>query len=85
MADKFANMPALDLFLRPADRLFPLKDGDELFIDGPDAEPNEKLEFRFEVSFGEEGIAFGVPIVETLASLVKLVEGIPPRFESHLG
>lgn len=85
MADKFANMPALDLFLRPADRMFPLKAGDELFIDGPDAEPNEKLEFRFEVSFGEEGVAFGVPIVETLASLVKLVEGIPPQFEPHLG
>jgi hypothetical protein len=45
MADKFANMPLLNLFLRPADRLFPLKAGDELFIDGPDAEPNESLNF----------------------------------------
>jgi hypothetical protein len=84
MADKFANMPTLDSFFRPADRMFPLKAGDELFIDGPDAEPNDKLEFRFEVSFGEQGLAFGVPMVETLASLVKLVEGIPPQFEPHL-
>ena len=84
MSDKFADMPALDLFLRPTDRLFPLKAGDELFIDGPDAEPNGKLEFRFDVSFGEQGLAFGAPIIETLASLVKLVEGIPPQFESHL-
>lgn len=84
LTDKFANVPPLDLFIRPADRMFPLKAGDELFIDGPDSEPNEKLEFRFEVAFGEQGIAFGVPIIETLASLVNLVESIPPKFEQHL-
>lgn len=81
---KFAEMPALDLFLRPADRMFPLKQDDELFIDGPDAELNDKLEFRFEVAFGEQGIAFGEPIVETLTSFVALVESIPPKFEQHL-
>jgi hypothetical protein len=84
MGEKFSEMPLLDLFIRPADRMFPLKADDELFIDGPDAELNDKLEFRFEVAFGEPGVAFGVPIVETLASLVKLVASIPPKFESHL-
>ena len=84
MGEKFAEMPPLDLFIRPADRMFPLKPGDELFIDGPDAEPNDKLEFRFEVAFGEQAVAFGVPIVETLTSLVMLVQGILPKFEPHL-
>ncbi|MBA5865836.1 MAG: hypothetical protein GDA67_03955 [Nitrospira sp. CR1.3] len=84
MADKFSGMPAVDLFLRPADRLFPLKTGDELLIDGPDAEMNDKLEFRFEVAFGEQDIAFGDPIVETLTSMVQLVEDILPKFEPHL-
>lgn len=84
MGEKFAGLPQLDAFFRPADRMFPLKQGDELFIDGPDAELNEKLEFRFEIAFGEQGIAFDEPIVETLTSLVTLVEGILPKFEQHL-
>lgn len=84
MGERFAKMPPLELFLRPADRMFPLKQGDELFIDGPDTELNDKLQFRFEVAFGEQGIAFGDPIVETLTSLVALVESIPPKFEPHL-
>jgi len=84
MAEKFANMPSIDFFIRPADGMFPLKTGDELFIDGPDAEPNDKLQFRFEVAFGEQGIVFGAPILETLSSMIKLVEGIPPKFEPHL-
>jgi hypothetical protein len=84
MAEAFSGMPDLDLFIRPADRMFPLKAGDELFIDGPDAEVNDKLQFRFEVCFGEKDIAFGVPIIESLASMVQLVEQILPKFESHL-
>jgi hypothetical protein len=83
-AEKLSGMPPLDLFIRPADRMFPLKVGDELFIDGPDAEVNDKLEFRFEVAFGEQGIVFGEPIIESLASMVQLVEGILSKFEQHL-
>jgi hypothetical protein len=41
------------LFVRPADRLFPLKAGDELFIDTPDSKVNEQMQFRFDVAFGE--------------------------------
>jgi hypothetical protein len=37
-AEALAAMEPLHLFLCPADRMFPLKAGDELFIDGPDAE-----------------------------------------------
>lgn len=81
---KFADMPVIDLFMKPADRMFPLKQGDELFIDVQDAEPIDKLQFRFSVAFGEQGIVFGEPIVETLASMITLVESILPQFDQHL-
>jgi hypothetical protein len=84
LASKFTEFPALDVFVKPADRMFPLKQGDELFIDGPDAEPNEKLQFRFDVAFGEQGVVFGEPIVESLASMLSCVDGILPKFEAYL-
>jgi hypothetical protein len=64
------------LFLRPADRMFPLKLGDQLFIDGPDAEPNEKMEFKFEVAFQEPeaDVLHGEPLIETLSELAAAVE-----------
>jgi hypothetical protein len=33
--------------------MFPLKAGDELFTDVPDARPNKHLKFRFEVAISE--------------------------------
>ena len=85
MGSKFSEFPALDFFVRPKDRMFPLKARDELLsIDDPDAEPNEKLQFRFEVAFGEEGIVFGDPILETISSMIKVVEDILPTFEQNL-
>jgi hypothetical protein len=44
LASKLSELPPLDLFLRPADRLVPLKQGDELFIDAPEAVSDEKLQ-----------------------------------------
>jgi hypothetical protein len=51
-----ANMEPLHAFFKPADRMFPLKEGDELFIDAPNAEVNHKMQFRFDVAFGEPGL-----------------------------
>ena len=48
-------MPIIDAFFRPADILFPLKWGGELFIDGRDAKVNERLQFRFNVALNEPG------------------------------
>jgi hypothetical protein len=46
-------VPAVSLFLKPADVLFPLKVVDELFTDLADAELNEKMQFRKRIkSFG---------------------------------
>jgi hypothetical protein len=78
------KFPPMDLFVRPADRLFPLETGDELFVDAPDAAPDEKLQFRFELGFGEKDIVFGDPLLETLASMACTVESIVQRFEHHL-
>ncbi len=52
MADSFPGkrFPALSAFFKPANVLFPLKMGDKLFIDAPDAEPNENLQFRIQRS-----------------------------------
>jgi hypothetical protein len=36
------KLPKLSLWAKPADRIFPLKAGDELFIDAPDAEPKNR-------------------------------------------
>ena len=78
--NKGASFPPMDFYLKPADRLFPLKIGDELFIDGPDAEENEKMQFVFEVAFGEPKIVEGEPLLETLHQMTKVVDGIIPSF-----
>jgi hypothetical protein len=73
---KRAAMPDLSLFLRPQDNLFPLKAGDELFIDQPDAEPDEHQQIRFAVVINEPGVLEGEVIVETLRQMVDLVDHV---------
>jgi hypothetical protein len=68
--------------IRPADRQFPLKDGDEL-----DREPladvamKPKTEITFEIAFGEGQIFDGEPVFETLNQLIQLVERVVRIFE----
>ncbi len=75
-----AAMEPLHAFFRPADRMFPLKIGDQLFIDAADAEANQKMQFRFEVAFGEPGIVEGEPLLETLRQMMDLVDNIATSF-----
>jgi len=84
LEEKGVSLPTLDLYLRPADRLFPLKAGDELFIDAPDAEVNDKMQFCFDVAFGETQIVEGEPLLETLNQLIGLVEQTVTKFEPLL-
>ena len=77
-------MPDLALFLRPQDNLFPLKAGDELFIDQPDAEPNEHQQIRFAVVISEPGVIEGEALVETLSQMVDLVDHLVPIFRPLL-
>jgi hypothetical protein len=61
----------------------PLKPGDELFIDGPDAEPNDEMEFRFDVAFSEPGIP-DEPVAETLQKMAVDVENLIVTFKPLL-
>ena len=81
---KGKTVPILDLFLKPADVLFPLKIGDELFIDAPDAEVNEKMQFRFGVALSEPQIVQAQSLMELLIQLTGLVEGTISTLKSEL-
>ncbi len=76
------NLP--DFFVKPADRLFPLKVGDELFIDSPEAKEIEQMEFRFEIALGEPGIINGEPLIETLEHMTSHVENLITTFREHI-
>jgi hypothetical protein len=80
MAD-FSNFR---LFLRPADRMWPLKAGNQLFIDAPDAEVDNNRQFSFEVAFGEPKIAEGEPVIETLQHMADLVDNLIVSFRPLL-
>jgi hypothetical protein len=83
--DRFpGGLPHMELFIRPADTLFPLKTGDELFIDAPDAEANEKMNFRFNIAVNEPGVIEGKPLLETLVEFSNRVSGIVTSFEPCL-
>ncbi|MBI2039932.1 hypothetical protein HYT18_02570 [Candidatus Microgenomates bacterium] len=76
------KVPAIPLFIKPADILFPLKVGDELFIDGPDAKPIPNMQFRFNIVLNEPGIIEGEILIETIQSMINEVESLVPKFES---
>jgi hypothetical protein len=65
--------PKMDLYVRPADNLFPLKVGDELFIDAVDAQVNKWLDFRFNISLNEPGVIDGANLLDTLNDFSDLV------------
>jgi hypothetical protein len=77
-------IPKINLFIRPADRQWPLKAGNPLFVDGPDAEVDQNRLFRFEVAFGESKIAEGEPIIETLQHMADLVDSLIGSFRPFL-
>jgi hypothetical protein len=73
-----------NLFIRPADNLFPLKAGDELFIDAPDAEEHNDMQFRFDIVIHEPGLIEGKPILETLVQFRDRVNCIIEAFRRCL-
>jgi len=76
------KVPAIPLFIKPADILFPLKAGDELFVDGPDAEPIPNMQFKFNIVLNELGIIEGEPLIDTIQSMINEVEGLASKFKS---
>lgn len=75
------DVPNIPLFLKPADILFPLKIGDELFIDGPDAKPIPDMQFKFNIVLNEPGIIEGEPLIEVLQSMIASVEELISTFK----
>ncbi len=68
------------IFVEPAEKKFPLKVGDELFIDGPDAKPNLHMNFNFKILLSEPGIVEGKMLLPTMRSMVDEVEGVLGNF-----
>jgi hypothetical protein len=75
----------ISLYLHPSDRLFPLKQGHELFRDAPDSEFNKDVKFGFEIAFGEPQVAEGEPLLETLQGMIDLVNNLISDFDPLLG
>jgi hypothetical protein len=73
---KGRTAPFMNVFLRPADKLFPLKVGDILLTDAIDAKPDEKMQFTFSVALYEPEIIQAQSILETIHQMTTLVEGI---------
>lgn len=77
-------MPEFYTFIRPADPLCPLKNGDILYVDAPDAEPDDKIKFKFDVALSETQIIHAEPMIETVHQLSGVVDGIVGHFVKYL-
>ena len=65
--------------LRPADTLFPLEDGEELFRIKAQArreDDHSDYRFSFEIAFGDGQVVDGEPVLRTLMTYLKYVERI---------
>jgi hypothetical protein len=71
------KMPGL--WLKPAS-LEPLKAGDDLFTDAPDAPPDPKVQFKFDIAIHEPDVAEGEPLVPTLQQMAERVAHIAYTF-----
>jgi predicted glycosyltransferase len=67
----------MSAFFAPVPNIrFPLKAGDQLFTDAPDAEPNEHLQLRFNVALYEPEVIKAQSLLETVLQFTALVERI---------
>lgn len=78
------DIPPINVSITPANRLCPLKAGDELFIDGPDAEVNEKMKFALHIALSEPKIAEAEPLIELLQQMTDFIDNLISAFEPLL-
>ncbi|HTA04418.1 MAG TPA: hypothetical protein VK802_28855 [Streptosporangiaceae bacterium] len=76
-----ANLPDLPLFLKPADNLFPLAAGAELFIGSEEDKENPDMQFRFNIVLEEPGIVEGEPVTDILSAMIAEVGRVGPLFK----
>lgn len=62
----------------------PLKAGDVLLIDLPDAELKEDMKFTIDVAFNEPGVVEGKAVIETIQQLADLVRHTTTLFKPYL-
>lgn len=77
----------LSIPINPADRLYPLKDGDEVFRIKAEARKSKfqpKFDLTFEIAFGEGQIVDGEPLVPSLRQLIDFTKRIVEIFERRL-
>jgi hypothetical protein len=81
------NAPALAAFFRLADMECPIREGEEVFIDQPGAEPLGNLPVRFHVALCEPDVLGkgSDSIVETLRPIVEAVEDVFSAMKPFLG
>lgn len=81
MTELIEKMP---LWLKPAASLEPLKAGDGLFTDAPDAPENPKIQFAFDIAIHQPGVAEGEPLMPMLQRLADLVGHVAYTLAPHL-
>jgi hypothetical protein len=82
MQEAFQRGPGL--WLTPQATLEPLKAGDDLFIDTPDAQPDPKVQFSFDIAIHEPEVAEGEPLLPMLQKMADRVAHIAYSFASLL-
>lgn len=76
----FTARIAVENYVGPTRRVFPLKAGDVIHVDPLDAEPDQDIDFRFSVVLNEPGIAEGLSITDALYTSRDLVRRIVAAF-----
>jgi hypothetical protein len=66
------------------DRMFPLKVGDKVFADLPDAEPNYEMKFTADVALGVPDVIWGDPLMKTMKEMGELVFNLIASFKPLL-
>lgn len=81
-----ADIPTFSLGIKPADSLLPLKIGDELFTDEPDAKELPDMQFRIDVNivFNDLAITGETSLISALQSMIQEVEKLIPIFKQSI-
>lgn len=78
------EIPLFEMVVHPTDRMCPLKVGDVLYFDAPEAEMHEDMKFSFQVAFGELGVTDGEPVGELCRQSIDLIDNLIGSFEPFL-
>jgi hypothetical protein len=77
-------IPDMPIALLPADRMFPLKDGDELYSGPREAKPEDYPAVTYEIALGQPGFLKGFEVMAALASLRQAVVDVVDEVRARL-